>query len=566
LLLRTGSKPSRITYPCQQAAASAASLVFGAALIGVLVAIRRSRSGAWLTLAGMVLIIVSLLAVSGGGGRLPRAASNPIADLEAPADYRAQVFHQSDCPQDPVGDRFTCVEDLIEKMGAHGLKLHRSATTSLTAGPEGIIGADDVVILKINYQWPRRGGTNTDLLRGLIRRIVAHPDAFTGEIVICENTQTQSSDNYDREENNAQDYGLSPRDVVLHFQSLGYDISIYDWTTLRLVSVGEYSDGDMNDGYVVYPYQSELHGRVSYPKFQTALGTRISLKHGVWTEATGYDRERLKFINLPVLKSHHAVYGATAMIKNYMGVVTRELATNSHNAIHYGILGAVLGEIRPADLNILDAIWVNADPYSGPGTSYQVATRKDELVASADPVAGDLWAVKNILIPAFAANGYLPPWPYPSADPDDPSSKFRQYLDNSLTRILAAGYTATNDMNQIDGIELGPPGETSDPTGPGAPFLISKGPDGYEMSWSAPVRGAPPDDYLLYRTSLLGPSGIVDPQCEAWLGSGHSATLSTMADNHGFIVVARNAAGDGTFGRDDEGRDRPGPATEGVCP
>jgi hypothetical protein len=58
--------------------------------------------------------------------------------------------------------------------------------------------------------------------------------------------------------------------------------------------------------------------------------------------------------------------------------------------------------------------------------------------------------VKNILIPGFLANGYSPPWPAPSADPDLPSSAFRQYLDNSMYRILASGQDATNDLAQID--------------------------------------------------------------------------------------------------------------------
>ena len=53
------------------------------------------------------------------------------------------------------------MEDLIEKMGAQGLKFYRTLTSSLTAGPDGILGADDVILLKINYQWNERGGTNT---------------------------------------------------------------------------------------------------------------------------------------------------------------------------------------------------------------------------------------------------------------------------------------------------------------------------------------------------------------------------------------------------------------------
>jgi hypothetical protein len=135
-----------------------------------------------------------------------------------------------------------------------------------------------------------------------------------------------------------------------------------------------------------------------------------------------------------------------------MGVVTRELSTNSHSAIGNGILGALLGEMQLADLNILDCIWINANPYSGPGTTYAGATRRDELVASVDPVAADLWATVNILIPAFIANGYSPPWPYPSADPENPNSAFRNYLDNSMDFILAAGYEVTNDKDRIDAV------------------------------------------------------------------------------------------------------------------
>ena len=153
---------------------------------------------------------------------------------------------------------------------------------------------------------------------------------------------------------------------------------------------------------------------------------------------------------MPVLKSHHAVYGATACVKNFMGLVTDSLSTSSHSAIRYGLLGALLGEIGPPDLNILDAIWVNGNPTTGPSTPYAGATRRNELVASRDPVAADIWAVENILVPTFVANGYAPPWPAPSADPGDPTGAFRVYLDQSMTRMLTAGLTVTNDPGQID--------------------------------------------------------------------------------------------------------------------
>ena len=466
LLLRSGSKPSRFAYPCQQAAFSAATLAFGVPLVAALIAARRRVVARLGTPAGLVVAALGVGLTAGLWSYFSRAAAYTGPRQDPPADYRARVFHVTDCPRDPVGDRFVGLENLITLMGGEGLKFYQSADESPTAGPEGIIATDDVVIIKINYQWDQRGGTNTDVLSGLIRAIVDHPDTFAGEIVVCENAQFESTQGLDRDENNAQDHAQSPHDVVVGFQAQGHNVSQYDWTEVQFDSVEEYSDGDTADGYVVYPYDSQLDGRVSYPKFQTADGTYISLKYGIWDpDSSTYDRQSLKFINVPVLKSHGYSHGATACVKHYMGVVTGELDTNSHDAIERGILGALLAEIRPADLNILDCIWVNANPVEGPWTEYDGATRRDELVASVDPVAADIWAVTNILIPAFEANGESPPWPTPSADPDDPASEFRVYLDNSMNQLLDAGYAVTNNLDQIVAVTFsGPdtPGDTED--------------------------------------------------------------------------------------------------------
>lgn len=479
LVLRSGPKPSRLAYPCQQASLSAATLALGAPIASAIVAARKQIATGLRTPAGAAIAVVSILIGLAVSGYVVIADSPPKAALvDPPRDYRAAVFHVSNCPEDPVGDGFPGLDGLLELMGSHGLKFHRSTLTGSTSGPGGIIAADDLVLIKINYQWNERGGTNTDLLRGLIHRITDHPNGFTGEIVIAENTQFAGADNFDRAANNAQDQGQSPRDVVNHFTGLGVRVSLFDWTLIRHVSVDEYSAGDLADGYVVYDYDPSVQGRISYPKFQTELGTYISLRDGVWDlPSNSYDRDRLKVINLPVLKSHHATYGATACVKNWMGVITTGLSTNSHSATRYGLLGAAMAEVRPADLNILDAIWINADPYTGPGTSYAGATRRDELVASTDAVAADIWSVTDILVPAFLGNGFSPPWPQPDATPDDPSSDFRQYLDSSMSALLTAGFSSTNDLDQIDlfSLDLG-----------GVLFV-----DGFESgtadSWSATV-------------------------------------------------------------------------------
>jgi hypothetical protein len=451
LVLRSGPKPSRLAYPCQQAAFSAASLAFGAPLVSALIAARRHIAGGMRRPAGIAAVGAVIVGALGVSGLLDRAAAIPVRPMNAPDEYRAQLFHVSGCPEDPTGERFPGLDVLMKRLGSAGIKLHDSATTTPYAGPGGIVGSDDVVVIKINYQWPQRGGSNTDVLRGLIRLILDHPDGFVGEVVIAENTQFAGADNFDRTNNNAQDHGLSPRDVADHFADLGHQVSLFDWTAIRFDSVAEYSSGDMRNGYVVYPYDSGLNGRISYPKFQTDHGRLVSLRDGIWDPGdTAYDRDRLVVINLPVLKSHHSTYGITACVKNYMGLVSAALDTNSHNGIGYGLMGAVMAEAGPPDLHILDAIWVNADPYTGPTCSYEGATRRDELVAGVDPVAIDRWAANNILIPAMLDNGFSPPWPEPSADPDDPTSDFRIYLDNSMNALLAAGYASTNDPNSID--------------------------------------------------------------------------------------------------------------------
>lgn len=475
MILRSGVKPSRLAYPCQQAALTAAALALGAPVVAAIFALRRGVAGtlpsrrACLGSACGLMVMFALVAWALS---TPAAGDGPGAGPGPRAGYRASVYHVTDCPQEPepVTGRFFGLDNLITLMGAGGLKFYQSTgALDMETGPDGIIAADDVVIIKINYQWAERGGTNVDLLRGLVRRIVDHPDGFSGEIVICENAQFNAID-FDRAANNAQDTSRSPHDVVVEFDAQGHTISHYNWTAIRAIAVGEYSTDDMTDGYIVYGFDGTLGGRMSYPKFKTDKGTLISLKHGIWDTGTRtYSHERLRFINLPVLKSHSASYGATACVKHYMGSVTGTLSTNSHSAIANGLLGEFLKETQMADLNILDCIWINADPNDGPWTSYAAATRRDELVGGTDPIAIDIWAVKNILIPAFEANGHSPPWPTPSADPDDPASAFRHYLDNSMNRLLAVGIDVTHDFANIDAFTWdGLPFDTGDINGDAA--------------------------------------------------------------------------------------------------
>lgn len=453
LILRTGRRPDRFRYPCQQAAFGHVTLLLGVPLVHFLRrAIPRHRAGGLrgaLMPAGLATALV--FTAAGLSDFAPASAPAFVrGEARAPsfapsADYRATLYLVNDAGG-PAGDHHLGVDELLATMDAGGLRFYRSAAVGPAAGPDGIVPAGNVVLIKINEQWPERGGTNTDVLRGLIARVLEHPDGFTGEIVVVENGQ--GAGDLDRTANNAEDHGQSPLDVVNGFALAGHPVGAYLWDTIRTVQVGEYADGDGTDGYVVGPYIPATQVSVSYPKFRTPGGRFVSLKKGVWDpQSQTYDPGRLTFLSVPVLKCHGAVYGVTAATKHHVGTMTTALGTGTHFGVRYGALGSFLADVRRPDLNIVDAIYVQAHPYGGPSCSYAQATQVDKLMAGVDPIALDGWATANILVPAIVDNGYTS---YPMQDPDDPSSVFRTYLDASMNQLLAAGIDVTNDPSRID--------------------------------------------------------------------------------------------------------------------
>ena len=449
LLLRSGPKPSRLGYPCQQAALGTAGAAFAApiaALAGPVLrglgrALRKSQGR---VAAGVLAgVAVALLAFASGERDIDTASLRPSST------YRPDVYLVNKARGITTG-RYGGVDDLITLMGVSGFKWHRSEQIDLTSGPDGLIGISDVVILKINGQWERRGGTNTDVLRGVIRRIVEHPDGFVGEVIVADNEQFASGA-LNWGENNAQDYSQSAQVVVDDFAAEGWKVATSLWKTIREISVQEYSSGDMTSGYVVDPVRNpQTQINVSYPKFQTAFGTYVSYKYGIWypTSQT-YAPERLVVINMPVLKTH-GQYAITASVKNHMGLVTTgRIDTNAHSAVASGGMGTVLAEVRMPDLTILDCIWILARPRAGPSAPYESASRRDQLLAGTDPIALDMWAAKHILIPQIIANGYSYDAYHWTQDPDNPDSVFRRYIDASMSELLAAGIAVTNDVSAV---------------------------------------------------------------------------------------------------------------------
>ena len=117
---------------------------------------------------------------------------NALALEEARADtarHKSEVFRVNGCPVHDGQLRHVGVDALLHLLSVNGTKFYRTTKRGALSGPTGLIAVNDVVILKVNAQWKCRGCTNTDVLRGLIHRILGHPDGFIGEVVIFENGQ-----------------------------------------------------------------------------------------------------------------------------------------------------------------------------------------------------------------------------------------------------------------------------------------------------------------------------------------------------------------------------------------
>lgn len=337
------------------------------------------------------------------------------------------------------------VERLLRKMEQTGQSFYQTERS-----PDGIIGANDVVILKINCQWNSRGGTNVDLLNRVVEAISKHPDGFSGEIVIADNGQAQygsdgTGGSLDWAETNSANRTLSPMDVAERWKSQ-INISGYLWDDITMTRVDEFSEGDNASGFIQESKVQDTGLEITYPKFTTEYGTMVSFRHGIWdSEAESYDVDRLRVINMPVLKVH-ALCQVTGCVKAYMGVVANRLTNHrAHNSVLNGGMGTQMALTRVPDLNILDMIWVGVE--NGPMITDDTAVQKNMIAASTDPVALDYWAAKNVLMPELKR---LPGGRDKIVDPGgtDPGV-FGYWLERSRKELEAAGIPATTDEAKI---------------------------------------------------------------------------------------------------------------------
>ncbi|MFO7535338.1 MAG: DUF362 domain-containing protein [Kiritimatiellia bacterium] len=340
----------------------------------------------------------------------PRALQAGEAEDAPGPNSQSEMFWVRDIPNQPFGNNnhHAGIDTLIGMLGAGGLKFYRSPNRSRVSGRWGLIAKHDVVLIKVNAQWKYRGCTNSDVIRGLIQRILNHPDGFAGEVVIIENGQGRGSLNCDTSElydngavrANANDRSHSfvyLADTV--FAGSPVSALLLDPFRQRFID----ADDHWTDGYRKLRY-------VSYPCFTTPYGNRVELREGVWT---GSDyRQNLKLINVPVLK-HHAYEesGMTASLKHVYGLLS--MADGYSGFRHFSGLGRTCGkmfaDVRAPALNIIDAIWVSFA--SQRGHPADTTRRMNQLLAGQDPVALDYWAAKYILHPIDGNNAHHPSSP-----------------------------------------------------------------------------------------------------------------------------------------------------------
>jgi uncharacterized protein (DUF362 family) len=315
---------------------------------------------------------------------------------------QSRIFEVYECPEHDGELRHQGIDTLLDLLAENDIKFFLTDANHPWGAPSGIIAPDDVVLIKVNCQWKCRGTTNTDVLRGLIHRILQHPDGFQGEVVIFENGQgrggfdglTQGGSVYNSWPGiangiyiNAEEENLLTVDYLVHTVFNNDPVSSYLLDTVRSTFISE-SD-HTTEGY-------RKVANVSYPCFTSEGGHRIEFHQGIWN-GSGYDTN-LKFINLPVLK-HHGGTGVTGVLKHTYGILS--MSDGSSGIRHYSESGSQCGKmwslVRTPDLNIVDCIWVSPDSLRGypPNTTYRV----DTLLAGIDPVALDYYASKHILFP-----------------------------------------------------------------------------------------------------------------------------------------------------------------------
>ena len=360
------------------------------------------------------------------------------------------------------------------------------AVLSDLGGIEAIVGADDVVILKVSAQWWNQGMTNVAAVRRVIEHLLERR-GFTGEIIVFENTHFRLADGSGLSrawvrpsERNVDVPGWNKLgDLIPHFRERNAPVSF-----VGLVDAGESAlsgdawhdpghtagvyggdgrgpiePGETRDGYhwdfsrtfrLEKSWVDAARTPLTWPRFTSPrTGLVVDLRGGVKRRegrrlvSAG---RKLVWINMTTANEHGST-GFTGACKSTMGVVDMSagaLGTHplvrGYSSVHYfgrgspsatwrmaGPLAQFAREVRAPDLVLTVAEWVAFEPAvlpAGEDIRHSAATcvRKRTVIAGRDPVAIDSWAVRNLISDVPSKNRRA------YLDLDDPDAKVTKFL------------------------------------------------------------------------------------------------------------------------------------------
>ena len=377
-------------------------------------------------LAGSASALLLMKRVKSARGEEPEGRAKPF-----PREEKAKIYFA----QGPDMNRIT--NELLDSLG----------------GIQALVGKEDIVIIKPNSQQWHQGATNTDVMAAFIQSVLDIP-GFIGEIIVADNHQAQVDDSrgWTTDKKNGR---FNLNELVAYFNQRGFrNVTKYHWRPAGPNPRPLMMDGSGNsvishpsdgDGYIwpeglfyVCPFGHK--SLLAYPVFTSSYsGVTIDLKDGPYKNGK-YTGQPMKLVNFSAL-NHHGLYaGATASVKNFMGVVDMSCGypapkpSGTYNTHHIGatgifkvlsrhrdrlqrlpgfwnfylspqvfrfrytggVLGSFQQNVRRADINIITAIRVGWGSRTDPKKSYPA----NAVIASTDPVALDYWACENVLLKA----------------------------------------------------------------------------------------------------------------------------------------------------------------------
>jgi hypothetical protein len=385
-------------------------------------------------------------------------------------------------PHDPVRDRRTVY---VARGGSPAANV--DAVLQKLGGIGSVVGADDIVLVKVSAQWWNQGMTNVAAVKRVVERII-DLRGFTGEVILIENTHFRLADGSGLarafthvSERNVDVPGWNKLgDLVPHFERLGAPVSFVGLVDAGPSSLsgdswhdpghlhgtyggdgrGPIADGEERDGYrwdlengfrvrrsAVRVVQTPL----TWPVFTSPrTGTIIDFRHGAFRRVgdrrVAADRP-VRWISVTTA-NEHAATGFTGCCKSAMGVVDMSagrLGTDprirDYASVHYighpealwrmaGPLAHFARTVRAPDLYLAVAEWIGMTPAAGrsddldPRLEASAAVRAGTVAAGVDPIAVDQWLVRNLLMPRPGGRREL----YDLDDPRSPLVKFlREY-------------------------------------------------------------------------------------------------------------------------------------------